>query len=838
MRNYYRFNLPFPFSLVLLCMVCCCSPNTSTEEESSLPSLSPSTLVSELHSSYSFTENRGQLGKDHTALYYLQGGESECFLRPDGISYIWHQKKEGDSLESSFQSQRIDLTWEGANPHVSVQGQGPYPDVYHFYTDKTLEGLRNVQHFQEVIYKDLYPHIDLKLYFNQERMKYDLIVHPGGKVEDIQFSYQGQDSLFLDQQGRIQLRNAIGVLQDGKPYSYQVIEGTQEEVSSRFELKNEKVQFSVGNYNPSIPLVIDPEVEWGTYYSLSEYPKNAFKWDHPEDVFTDNDGNVYIVGYVYNSNTDEDPNFPVKREDAFMAKFSSAGAKIWELVYGGDNIDIAYGGSIDPMGNVIMVGETASSSGIAFNGHDNIFNETSPTGEPFNGANWDAFVAKFTNEGKLLWGTYYGGEDAEQEHAWAVDTDDIGNIYVVGYTTSSTGIATPGAYDTHISHTKSLSYYDRFDGFLVKFSPSGVRNWGTYFGGNMMDKLSGVAVSEAGDVYISGSTESENLGYNGYDHSYHSEMDALLAKFNSDGDLNWSTYYGSWGADQGHSVMVDGAFVYLAGNTTSPFGIAINGQDNTYNGKRDAFLVKFDILGDPIWATYFGGEGHDGLESGNLIDAFPNVRLAVGQNSQVYLAGNTRSYTGIAFGDAINSVIDGPTGNPYDGFLASYEPDGSLDWATYFGGESTEGLTGVAMGTSSKVYITGITSSQTGIALNGYQNAIDESLDGFLIKINPYSHVDDIGIEPGDSDEDNNKGGLTLSPNPSSGKVTVSYHGKEKGPFQILVMDKEGKTLYQSKELMAPVEETLYLSKLKTGLYTVVLDAGKFRLSEELILLK
>jgi len=137
------------------------------------------------------------------------------------------------------------------------------------------------------------------------------------------------------------------------------------------------------------------------------------------------------------------------------------------------------------------------------------------------------------------------------------------------------------------------------DAFLVKFNSSGVRQWGTYYGGTVNDEESSCATDASGNVYLAGRTKSTTaIATTGahqttYGGGYY---DAFLVKFNSSGVRQWGTYYGGTGTDEGRSCATDtSGNVYLAGYTQSTTGIATTGaHQTTYGGSSDAFLVKFD----------------------------------------------------------------------------------------------------------------------------------------------------------------------------------------------------------------------------------------------------
>ena len=207
----------------------------------------------------------------------------------------------------------------------------------------------------------------------------------------------------------------------------------------------------------------------------------------------------------------------------------------------------------------------------------------------FGGGDWDAFLVKFNSSGVRQWGTYYGGTAGEAAYHCA--TDASGNVYLTGEAKSTTGVATTGAHQTAIGRLE--------DAFLVKFNSSGVRQWGTYYGGSGNDYGHSCATDASGNVYLAGDARNSTTGIattGAHQTTRGGVRDAFLVKFNSSGVRQWGTFYGGTGDDKGRSCATDtSGNIYLAGQTRSNSGIATTGaHQTTSGGSDDAFLVKFD----------------------------------------------------------------------------------------------------------------------------------------------------------------------------------------------------------------------------------------------------
>jgi hypothetical protein len=319
---------------------------------------------------------------------------------------------------------------------------------------------------------------------------------------------------------------------------------------------------------------------WATYFGGSGAETNRY-------VACDVSGNVYISGGTSSADSIATPGawqtVYSGKNDAFLAKFNSGGSLQWATYYGGSGSDGAYGVACFDTNAVYITGATRSTAKIATPG-------AYQTGG--GGIKGDAFVAKFSNTGSLLWGTYYGG--SQDDAAYSVTCDYLGSVYITGNTSSIDSIASAGAYKT--------TMYGG-DGFLAKFESSGPLVWGTYFNGSGYD----VACDHSANVYMTGSTfATDSVATTGaYKLHYYGggtgmyAGDAFLSKFSSSGAILWGTYYGGSGADLGYGVTCDAAGnVYLCGLAQSSDSISTTGsyQPVFGGGYQDGFVAKFGEL--------------------------------------------------------------------------------------------------------------------------------------------------------------------------------------------------------------------------------------------------
>jgi len=526
---------------------------------------------------------------------------------------------------------------------------------------------------------------------------------------------------------------------------------------------------------------------WGTYYTGT-----GQVWPNGEErgnsCITDAAGNVYMVGFT-SSNSDIATAgahqtvyaggpivFGTGGYDAFLVKFNSSGVRQWATYYGGNQDDMGISCAVDASGNVYMIGSTSSTSGIATAGaHETTIN--------------DGFLVKFNSNGVRQWGTYFEGNGN------ACTTDASGNIYIVGLTNSTSGIATAGAHQTVMSGSG--------DAFLVKFNSSGVKQWGTYFGGassgaSGMEKGLSCATDALGNVYMTGHTPSTSgIATAGAHQTIYggSSTDAFLVKFNSSGVIQWGTYYGGEGVDIGYSCATDASGnVYMAGDAQQQnlpaSGIStIGAHQSAYGGGySDGFLVKFDSNGLRQWGTYYGG---------SLLDV--SFSCATDASGNVYMSGETQSFTGIATSGAHETTVN-------DAFLVSFNSSGVRQSGTYYGGVRAVCTTDAA----GNVYITGYTQSNSGIATAGAHqtaNGNNGYSDAFLVKFS--------GISVGINETINDKL-FSIYPNPAQSIVNVKADAKLIGTVYT-IYDNTGKVVLSGT--INAENTSVELGNLSAGIY-------------------
>ena len=691
------------------------------------------------HKDWNFVENKGQLTTTEIKYYGHQGGVY-LYCQPGKISFMFTKTEQKQDVSeatgqpvqnfkshqpqpSSTTTDRADLVLVNANPSTEITASDQQEYYENYYTTGDADhGITNVHTYKSVTYKNVYPNIDMVIRAKENGMKYEFVVYPGGDVGDIQIRWNGLENMEMTENGGIKYACALGTMRESKPVSFQ----GDNIIASSFVRHNDRIRFKVNGYDKTKTLVIDPTLIWGTYFA-SSFDCGGY------DVKTDASGNVYMTGFIEGvAGTNSIATSGAYQTSygggyaAFLVKFNTSGKRLWATYFGASST-FGSGIALDGSGNLYITGKSSSQRGIATLGaYQTVKKGTTNITS-------DAFLAKFTINGKLIWATYYGGD--EEDDAYGVATDISGNVYITGYTQSDSGIATSGAYQT--------SYSGTGDAFLAKFNGSGNILWATYYGGNnttgsSSDEVNGICIDVSGNVYIASETSSTNgiASSGAFQTSNAGNVDAFLAKFSSSGVRLWATYYGGANPDAACRIITDTyGNVYMTGYTSSNNGIATSDAHQLFlDGPEDAFLAKFSSSGTRLWATYYGGY--------NSEQAFGICSNASGD---IYITGFTGSKINFATSGAYQTSFGG---GYEDAFIAKFSSLGNLAWSTYFGGNGLDYGWGICTDITGNIYLTGVTESTNNISTSGAYQVSHSGLlgDAFLEKFNFPTAGNDAGI--------------------------------------------------------------------------------------------
>lgn len=399
-------------------------------------------------------------------------------------------------------------------------------------------------------------------------------------------------------------------------------------------------------------------------------------------IILDSQGNVYITGQTSNTNfTVTEGAYKSNTSgggDIFVSKYTSNGTLIYSTFFGGTNSDYGSGITLDSQGNIYISGRTQSTD----------FPTTPGAYQTVLKGEGDLFIVKLSADGsELLYSTYLGGSSTstsgqyiEKEARIAIDSAD--NIYITGQTSSAdfptTGITPPRSIDT----------------FLSKFDSNWNLVYSIFLGGSSGETPYGIVIDSQDNIWITGQTSSSNFPTtpDAYKKTL-SAIDAFISKFNPNGTLIYSSYFGGSSVEYGsYAITIDSADnIYITGQTQSS-GLATPGAYKTSRNGADAYVAKFNSSGSLIYCTYFGGSSSDDPRA-----------ITVDDLGNVYIAGMTFLTT-----PTTPNAVQSSNGGGKDAFVAKFNSNGSiLLYGSMLGGTNDQWGYGIVVDNLYNLYIAG-----------------------------------------------------------------------------------------------------------------------------------
>lgn len=364
--------------------------------------------------------------------------------------------------------------------------------------------------------------------------------------------------------------------------------------------------------------------------------------DFAKSVAVDSDGNVYVTGSSYEGSSGW---------DFATIKYNSYGEEQWINIFGQTFNDEAVSLALDNDGNVYV-------TGYVFAGD----------------ASNDFVTLKYNSDGQLQWMQQYNSGGNSDDRPVAITVDSHNNIYVTGYRLGNGAI-------------------DDYDYVTIKYNSSGIEKWVKIYNSNGLNNSLDIAidltVDDAGNVYVTGKSESE-VAYWEY----------ATIKYDSIGNEQWIRKYHdiNHSASSPEAIAVDNlGNVYVTGSLVF---LADNVLGATF---QDYATVKYNSAGVEQWVQKYNGVNGD-FSFDQAID------LALDPNGNIYVTGSTEGVTSIS-----------------DFATIKYNPDGGQEWVQIFNGTGNgeDQPCAIVVDNEGSIYVTG---KSAGIGSN---------LDYATIKYNP-----------------------------------------------------------------------------------------------------
>jgi protein involved in ribonucleotide reduction len=659
-------------------------------------------------SQFGFIKNNGQIidqnNQANTSVKYLYNGNGlNVQLRDAGFSYELFKsskvlkdfssleainKNINDSFNYVIESHRIDIVFEGASANLDIVPLLAQNSLIHFYTTGiNSDGIIGVNHFYKVMYKNIYPNIDIEFVVTENNtksgFKYNFVLHPGARIEDIKLKINGANSTAIDEDGSISMVSALGIIEEKIPYSFQITNGAESAIKARFKKTgNNLFGIDAPNYDVANTLVIDP-TPWATYFGGAQN-------DLAYDVTTDTLNNIYTTGITYSSSniatSGAFQNTYLGGSDIFLSKHNENGQLLWATYVGGTGDDFSYSVGTDDSLNVYIGGSTRSSS---------IHSQAGTYIKPI--------VIRFNSNGVRFWTSNFYISENEEILDIAIGSDSY--IYLAGYSLQKS------YWINGYTNIREKAYAS---GRIKKFpfgNPSGLGLFPHSGSLNSYAELNSVTLDSLNNVYMSGSSEKTLTSLNSYPTVFNSPNNGFLIKNAVNSSNSWVRYFA--GAPKCVTRVFKNDIALIESNNVNSYITHLNSNgglvrstrlDNTtisqikpaggyhfivsgytatnynlsspnayqkfhahsfnyLNTNNDAVLMKFDSSGNKIWGTYYGSNGNDYATS-----------LAVSKNNQIVLVGNTNSTTKISTSLAANTRFSGVQ----DAFITLLSDSGHL----------------------------------------------------------------------------------------------------------------------------------------------------------------
>jgi hypothetical protein len=616
-----------------------------------------------------FTENLGQW--DARVVYTAKCHFGHALFASDGVVYDVALEEGGH---------RVKMAFDGA-PAVDPVGAGDmgFPTNYFLGNDRDswVTGARS---YREVVYRDVWPGIDVRYRFAGGALKYDLLLDASADPSLVSFRVEGSEGIRVDGRAldirlseRDSMRDShlIAWYADGEP------------VDVRFRADGDTYGFLVDG-EPGRAMVIDPVVMYSSTFLGGTYGEYA------SDVVVDGQDAIVIAGETTSSDYPvtvgayqekiSDDDF-----DVFVTKMNhNASRIIWSTFMGGQRTDFVNAIALDEADHLYLIGDTWSgdwpitpgayceSMNLGWGQYntdiyvtklnsagDNVEYSTFiggtaaempydidvrdgrvavgaytispdfPTTKGFHSANMGAAIVLTLDANLSTMESCYVWDGIASENVKAVAIDKNGDVALSGWTGSPGFPTTPGAYQATEGWPKCS--------FVARYSPSTDNLlFCTLLGDGYYDFVEALTVDDDLNIYLTGVTQlygdkSHPVTEGAYDQVHSGWYEGWVTKMNSDGTgLIHSTLLGGEGRERMYDIAMDSqGNIAVVGSVDSgqDFDLTTDAHDDTYSGDTEGFIVVLEPdLSDAIYSSFHGGTYED-MVAAVTFDAVDNYVL-------------------------------------------------------------------------------------------------------------------------------------------------------------------------------------------------------------------
>lgn len=383
----------------------------------------------------------------------------------------------------------------------------------------------------------------------------------------------------------------------------------------------------------------------------------------------------------------------------------------YSTFFGGTDVERIMDIAVDSMGNIVVFGGTYSVDLPTLNPFQGIYGGGEAPEHLF--LMGDCFVAKFSEDGALLWSTYLGGSNLDDPEYVLIGDDD--EIILLGDTQSEDFPVTDNAIQGVYGGGET-------DCFLARLTKDGELTYSTYLGGSDEDRAGDFEVEESGSLVIVGRTSSADfpVTLNAFQRELGGETDSFITVI-TDNQIVYSSFFGGTGIEGASEIALDsyGNIVFTGTTTSDDLPLTDNAfQDTIVGEERDCFVAMFQDYSDLFYATYLGGD--------HMEDCFG---MGIDSSDNIHLVGRTWSGD---FPTTPGSIQESYNGIEVDGFYTRLTSEGSMTYSTFYGGDGWDSLFKVAFN-GENVIIMGIVNSGGFPLVNAIQNDFMGQIDTVIL---------------------------------------------------------------------------------------------------------
>jgi len=704
---------------MILAMVACSHDRLSTLKESA--PTSPTSEATHFRPALTFEENRGQ--HDPNVLFAARTSSGTFYATADATTLVVPQP---NGTSASLRTRFLHAS------KARVTGEEKAAGVANYYAGAdSSKWVQNIPRVKRVRYEAIYPGIDALYYGHENAVEYDLVVAPHADPSQIEFGFEGADSVHVAE-GAITIRVGERDVHLKPPVSYQMIGGARREVASRFvaDEAGKKAKIVVDAYDPNVQLVIDPLISWASFVGGTGVDGFAVR------VGIDSSRNVYTASFVKSSDYPKTNGTQgttaaipggVNASGYYTLAVSKLSADGQSLLYS-TYLTNAATTSLTP-DNIAL---TVAGDGTIYTGYGCGADACpgSPTSAGAYRTSGSAYVAKINPDGTLGFGTYMNPSGFSQQVDITLSPART-DVYVMIYHQQGSGEPDVGA------KVGAYSGVNTGDVSITRLAPDGKSVLSsTHIGGTKRNFLTAgdnshtIGTDSSGNVYVAWNTLGGVPGTTGkYQAAYQGGgSDVYVASLNPTlSAINWATYFGGAAADTVFNMEVDSAGnTYLIGSTTSnPFPIA-SALQSTYSGAKVGYIARINSGGAAIaFSTYFN-------EPSNL----QTHAIRLGPNGKLWVAGGPIAFAG---GPA---VVPGCSGGTQGNLLVLNGTTGAV--ADYFQtiatGTSNAVNTALEVDSDSNFYVAAQEASGAPVTPS-YQGYAKSNADVWIAKYAPIANT-------------------------------------------------------------------------------------------------